>query len=160
MTLPFRKLIVAAALATSTVAVAAPVFAEAPIYTPKKNNVAVQGYDPVAYFVDGEPTKGTDAYKTDYMGAEFRFASQENLDAFTENPEAYAPQYGGYCAWAIAKGKYAKGSAKHWAIVDGKLYQNYNKSIQRKWNKDTEGFIENGDEQWSSLQGTTSGAAG
>ena len=160
MTLTLRKLVVAAALATSTVAVAAPVFAEAPIYTPKKNNVAVQGYDPVAYFTDGEPTKGTKDYKTTYMGAEFHFASQENLDTFTANPEAYAPQYGGYCAWAIADGKYAKGSAKHWAIVDGKLYLNYNRSIQKKWNKDTAGFIERGDAQWSTLQGETSEPAG
>lgn len=148
-----RQLIIAAALATSTVIVAAPVFAEAPIYTPKKNNIAVQGYDPVAYFSAGEPIKGSADYKASYMGADFHFASQENLDAFNADPAAYAPQYGGYCAWAIARGDYAKGSAKHWAIVDGKLYLNYNRSIQKKWNKDTAGFIKNGDAQWSSLQG-------
>ena len=88
-----------------------------------------------------------------YNGAEFRFASQENLDLFLSAPETYAPQYGGYCAWAIADGNYAKGSAKHWAIVDGKLYLNYNKSIQKKWNKDRPGFIKRGDAQWTELQG-------
>jgi len=148
-----RTLLAAALLATSAITIAAPsAFAEAPVYTAKKNNVAVQGYDPVAYFTVGEPTKGSDAFTTTYHGAEFHFASQDNLDTFLADPEAYAPQYGGYCAWAIADGKYAKGSAKHWAIVDGKLYLNYNRGIQKKWNKDVPGFITRGDAQWSELQ--------
>ena len=154
MTFSFRKALIAATLATSSIAVAAPAFAEDPVYTSRWSNTAVQGYDPVAYFTAGEPTKGSDDYKTSYMGADFHFASQENLDMFLENPETYAPQYGGYCAWAIADGKYAKGNAKNWAIVDGKLYLNYNGSIQKKWDKDRAGFITRGDAQWSTLQGS------
>ena len=154
MPLSFRKLLIAVALATSSVAVAAPAFAEDPVYTSRWSNIAVQGYDPVAYFTKGEPVEGSSEFSTKYMGAEFRFASQENLDLFLADPQAYAPQYGGYCAWAIADGKYAKGSAKHWAIVDGKLYLNYNKSIQKKWNKDRPGFITSGDAQWNKLQGS------
>ena len=149
-----RKMLVAAVVATSSISVAAPAFAEDPVYTSRWSNVAVQGYDPVAYFTESEPVKGSDDYTTKYMGADFHFASQENLVLFLANPEAYAPQYGGYCAWAIADGKYAKGNAKNWAIVDGKLYLNYNKSIQKKWDKDRAGFIEKGDTQWSTLQGS------
>ncbi len=149
-----RTALASIALVTSAIAIVAPAaFAEAPIYTAKRSNVAVQGYDPVAYFTIGSPTKGSEEYSTNYMGAEFRFASQANLTTFLADPERYAPQYGGYCAWAIgAKADYAKGSAKYWNIVDGKLYLNYNKSIQKKWNKDIQGFIEMGDVNWDQLQ--------
>ena len=153
MKLTLKNMLIAGALATSTLAAAAPAFAEDPVYTSRWSNVAVQGYDPVAYFTLGEPTKGSDDFSTTYMGAEFRFASQANLDAFLAEPTRYAPQYGGYCAWAIADGQYAKGNAKNWAIVDGKLYLNYNKSIQKKWDKDRAGFITRGDAQWTELQG-------
>ena len=156
MTLSIRKMLIATAIATSSIAVAAPAFAEDPVYTSRWSNVAVQGYDPVAYFTIGAPTEGSKNFSTTYMGAEFRFVSQENLDLFLANPTAYAPQYGGYCAWAIADGDYAKGNAKNWAIVDGKLYLNYNKSIQKKWDKDRAGFITAGDQQWRILQGDNS----
>lgn len=154
MTKLIRNFFVAAAVATSSIAVAAPAFAEEPVYTSRWNNLAVQGYDPVAYFTAGEPTKGSEEFSTLYNGAEFRFASQENLDTFLDDPEAFAPQYGGYCAWAIADGKYAKGNAKNWTIMDGKLYLNYNNSIQKKWDKDRAGFISKGDTQWEQLQGS------
>lgn len=153
MTKTLRNFLLATAVATSSIAVAAPAFAEDAVYTSRWSNVAVQGYDPVAYFTDGAPTKGSDDFATDYNGAEFHFASQANLDKFLADPEKYAPQYGGYCAWAIADGKYAKGNAKNWAIVDGKLYLNYNGSIQKKWDKDRAGFITKGDTQWTELQG-------
>ena len=154
MTKIFRNLILASVVATGSIVVAAPAIAEDAVYTSRWSNVAVQGYDPVAYFTAGEPTKGSDDFSTVYQGAEFRFASQENLETFLADPDAYAPQYGGYCAWAIADGKYAKGNAKNWAIVDGKLYLNYNSSIQKKWNKDRAGFISRGDAQWTNLQGS------
>jgi len=152
MTKLIRNLLVATTVATSSIAVAAPAFAEDPVYTSRWNNLAVQGYDPVAYFSVGEPTVGSKNFSTVYMGAEFRFASQENLDKFLATPDAFTPQYGGYCAWAIADGNYAKGNAKNWAIVDDKLYLNYNKSIQKKWDKDRTGFITKGDAQWEILQ--------
>lgn len=155
MSKTLRNILVAATVATGSIVLAAPAIAEAPVYTSKFSNVAVQGYDPVAYFTVGEPTKGSSKFTTEYNGAEFQFASQENLNAFLASPTDYAPQYGGYCAWAIASGKYAKGNAKHWAIVDGKLYLNYNASIQSKWNADQAGFISNGDVQWAQLQGVS-----
>ncbi len=149
----FRTLIAAVALVSAPVMVAAPAaFADKdPIYTSKKSTLALQGYDTVAYFTVGSPTKGSADYTTTYSGAEFRFVSEENLNLFLSDPEKYAPQYGGYCAWAVAKGKTAKGDARRWAIVDGKLYLNYNKGIQKKWDKDRTGFITSGDQNWPTV---------
>jgi len=148
-----RTLFVAAALVTAPTVIAAPAaFADKEaVYTGRFSNTALQGYDPVAYFTVGEPTKGSDDFTTTYNGAEFKFASAENLATFEADPEAYAPQYGGYCAWAVAQGQTAKGDARRWAIVDGKLYLNYNKGIQKKWDKDRAGFIEAGDQNWPTV---------
>ena len=85
------------------------------------------------------------------MGATFEFSSQENLDKFKADPTAYAPQYGGYCAWAIAHDKTAKGNPKNWTIVDGKLYLNYNNSIQKKWTADKTALIKEADGYWPSV---------
>jgi YHS domain-containing protein len=105
----------------------------------------------VAYFAKGEPVKGSKEFSTEYLGATFQFASVANRDAFLADPAAYAPQYGGYCAWAMADGKYAKGDAKYWKIVDGKLYLNYNDDIQARWQDDIPGFIAQGDERWPKI---------
>lgn len=148
-----RTLIAAAVVAAGPVAISAPAaFADKdPIYTAKRSNLALQGYDTVAYFTVGEPTKGSAEYSTTHNGAEFRFASEENLNLFLGNPDQYAPQYGGYCAWAVAQGKTAKGDARRWAIVDDKLYLNYNKGIQKKWDKDRSGFITSADTNWPTV---------
>lgn len=138
-------LVPAAALTPSAYA------AEDPVYTGLFSNLAVQGYDPVAYFTVGEPVQGRREFTTEYMGANFRFASQENLDLFLADPEAYAPQYGGYCAWAVSQGYTAKGDANHWAIVDDRLYLNYNADVQSDWNEDREAFISTADENWPNV---------
>ncbi len=149
-----RTLIVTIALVTGPALVSVPAaYAEAPIYTGRFNNTALQGYDAVSYFTDGAPVKGVKAFATRYQGAEFRFVSQDNLDTFLADPVAYAPQYGGYCAWAIADGNFAKGDARRWNIVDGKLYLNYNQSIQNKWEADIPGFIESADVAWPEISG-------
>ncbi|MEM6708120.1 MAG: YHS domain-containing (seleno)protein [Pseudomonadota bacterium] len=122
--------------------------AEDPIYTGLFSKLAVQGHDVVAYFTEGRPVKGSSAFSTEHQGAEFRFASQANLNAFLANPPRYAPQYGGYCAWAVSQGYTAKGSAKHWRIVDDKLYLNYNASVQKTWETDIPGFIQAADTNW------------
>ena len=85
------------------------------------------------------------------MDAEWRFASQENLDTFLQEPGKYAPQYGGYCAWAASEGYTAKGSPKHWNIHDGKLYLNYNADIKSKWEADVPGHIEKANENWPKI---------
>lgn len=148
-----RSILIAGALALTPALVAAPAAHadKAPVYTGLFSNVAVEGHDPVAYFTEGQPVKGQRAYSTEYQGAEFRFASQANLDTFLADPEAYAPQYGGYCAWAVAQGYTAKGDADHWRIVDGKLYLNFNAKVQSDWEADIPGFIEQADAQWPTV---------
>lgn len=123
-------------------------FADDPIHTGLFNNLAVGGYDAVAYFTEGQPVEGQSDYSTEWMGAEWRFASAENLEAFTADPEAYAPQYGGYCAWAVAQGKTAAGDPEQWEIVDGRLFLNYNKKIQDRWLANRDAFITQADANW------------
>ncbi|MGF1769929.1 YHS domain-containing protein [Enterovibrio makurazakiensis] len=124
-------------------------FAADEVYTGFFSSKALSGYDTVSYF-EGGPVKGSSKFKTDYKGAEWLFSSQANLDKFLADPEQYAPQYGGYCAWAIAeKDDLAPGDPAYWNIVDGKLYLNYDKSIKNKWEKDIPGFIVQGDLNWA-----------
>lgn len=108
-------------------------FAEAPIYTGPSNNVGVSGYDTVSYFSETGPVKGSKHYATEWRGASWYFSSQDNLDKFKADPEKYAPQYGGYCAWAVGHGGLSKGNPKQWTIADGKLYLNYDSRILASW---------------------------
>ena len=113
---------------------------------------ALNGYDTVAYFTVGKATKGKKEFVAEYKGAKWLFVSAENRDLFNADPEKYAPQYGGYCAWAVAHGSPAPGSPKVWKIVDNKLYVNYDKSIGKKWAKDIPALIKRGDENWPEVQ--------
>lgn len=136
--------------AVTIVAAPAALAEKPPIYTGRFSDVAVGGYDPVSYF-SGTPQEGDKQFAHEYQGAQFRFVSQANLDAFKADPQAYLPQYGGYCAWAAAQGKTAKGDPRYWRIVDGKLYLNYDAKIQMKWEADIPGFIEKADAEWPDL---------
>lgn len=120
------------------------------IYTSWRNNVAVGGYDAVSFFV-GIPQKGNAEFSTRYKGAEWHFQTEANRDLFVANPTAFQPQYGGYCAWAIARGKLAKGSPKHWYVEDGKLYLNFNERIRDRWLADKASFIDMADKRWPSI---------
>jgi YHS domain-containing protein len=123
----------------------------APIWTGLiGTEAAVGGYDSVSYF-SGNPVPGSDAFTTQYKGATFKFANATNLATFKANPARYAPQYGGHCAWAAANNYRFAGDPKVWKIVDGKLYLNYNKSVQVKWEKDIPGLIAKGDSNWPAL---------
>lgn len=148
-----RRALLAALVLSLTPAVflPAPALAEPPVYTGTFDNIAVQGYDPVAYFTDAKPVKGSKDFVVTYQGAEFYFANAANRDAFKKDPAKYAPQYGGYCAWAVSQGYHAKGDARNWKIVDGRLYLNYNTSVQKKWEADIPGFIAAANEQWPRL---------
>jgi YHS domain-containing protein len=150
-----RKNTVIAALAAGLVAAfAVPGAAHAktdPIYTGTFSNVALSGYDTVAYFTQGKPVEGSSAHKVTYKGAEFHFASAANLAKFRANPAAYAPQYGGYCAWAVSQGYTASGDPKVWKIVGGKLYVNYNEEIGAKWSKNIPSFIRSANANWPKI---------
>ncbi|WP_300375653.1 YHS domain-containing (seleno)protein [Henriciella sp.] len=147
-----RTLTAAIAFGILGLGFAAPAHADKdPVYTGLFSDTAVGGHDPVAYFTEGQPVKGKKEFSTEYEGAEFRFASAENLAMFEEDPAKYAPQYGGYCAWAVAEGKTAKGDPGHWKIVDGKLYLNYNGKIQDRWEQNQAAFIEKGNTNWPTV---------
>ena len=121
------------------------------IYTGTFSSLAVGGYDPVAYFENGAAAEGSSQFSTEHKGATWRFTSKDHLDKFLANPVDYAPQYGGYCAWAVAHGYTASGDPEVWKIVEGKLYLNYDKSVQAEWEKDIPGYITKGNENWPSV---------
>jgi YHS domain-containing protein len=118
------------------------------IYTGLFSTLAVGGYDTVAYFKVGKPVLGKAEFATEYKGATWRFSSRENLDAFKASPAAYAPQYGGYCAWAISQNYTASGDPLVWTIVGNRLFLNYDREVQAKWEKDIPGFIAKADKNW------------
>ncbi|MEN8160849.1 MAG: YHS domain-containing (seleno)protein [Myxococcota bacterium] len=118
------------------------------MHTARFDSKAVGGYDAVAYFTEGRPVEGSKAFELEWKGATWRFASRANLEAFRADPTAYAPRYGGYCAYAVAHGGTAPGDPEVWRIVDGKLYLNLNPEISRRWANDIPGFIERADANW------------
>lgn len=113
---------------------------------------ALKSYDAVAYFKESRPVKGRDEFRHDWMGAKWYFASAANRDEFARNPEKFAPQFGGYCAWAVANGYTASIDPEAWRIIDGKLYLNYSKDVQKKWEANIPGFIKQGNENWPKLK--------
>jgi YHS domain-containing protein len=149
-----RKLALAVAL-TAGLGLAAPVAlaAKPEIYTPAFSQLAIEGYDVVSYFSAGGPVRGERAITSTYRGATWRFATAANKAAFDANPAAFAPQYGGYCAWAVSQGYTASGDPEFWAIVDGKLYLNYNARVQRDWDVDRAGFIRSANTNWPTVLG-------
>lgn len=117
----------------------------------EEDGVALGGTDPVSYFELGEPLQGTEDYSHQWHDAVWYFASAEHRDMFTENPEAYAPQYGGWCAWAAARGYTATTVPDAWKIVDGKLYLNFSQSIHRRWASNIEAYIAAADDHWPDI---------
>ena len=120
----------------------------APVFTGILKGVAVGGYDPVAYFTQGTAVEGSSKITAEHSGATWRFASEANRAAFLADPNKFAPQYGGYCAYAVSQGYTAKGDPHAWSIHDGKLYLNYNRAVRTDWEKDKVRFIKLGDGNW------------
>lgn len=113
---------------------------------------AIKGYDPVAYFTESKPVEGESQFSFEWNGAKWRFANAENRDRFKAAPEKYAPQYGGYCAWAVSQGYTAPTDPEAWKIVDGKLYLNYSKSVQEQWSANIPKYIADGDANWPKIE--------
>ena len=118
------------------------------IYTKGGSTLALEGYDTVSYFVSGKPVSGKASLVTNYKGVVWRFSSAENKSVFDANPEKFIPRYGGHCAWGTARGYVVRGDPKVWRIVGAKLYLNYNRSVQNKWNRDISGFISKANRNW------------
>ncbi len=110
--------------------------------------LAIRGYDPVAYHEKGGPVEGSTKYELKWKDALWRFASAEHRDLFKANPEKFAPRYGGYCAWAVSQGYTASTDPLAWTIVESKLYLNFNTSVKSKWEKDIPGNIKKADANW------------
>ncbi len=115
------------------------------------NGVAIQGYDPVAYVTQDAAVAGDASITADYQGATYRFVSTENRDAFVGSPERYAPQYGGFCAYAVSQGYTAPIDPQAFSVVDDKLYLNFSKGVRSRWAKDIPGNIKKGDANWPAL---------
>ncbi len=120
-------------------------------YTGLVANTAVGGYDPVAYFQKGRPVRGSSKHVLKHKGVNWRFSSAANLAAFKANPGRYIPAFGGYCAWAVSQGYTAKGDPRAWKIVGGRLYLNYNRSIQKRWERNQSANIRAGNRNWPSV---------
>lgn len=116
-----------------------------------EDGVAIRGYDPVAYFDQGEAAEGSAEHSLEWQGVTWQFASADHRQAFEQNPEKYAPAYGGFCAYAVAKDQLASIDPEAWKIVDGTLYLNYSKSIQEKWEQDIPGYLERAEMNWPDL---------
>ena len=116
------------------------------------DNLKLKGYDPVAYFTAEKPVKGDKKFEYQWMGARYRFSSQGNLEIFKKEPEKYAPQYGGYCAYAVSQDYTAPVDPEAWDIVEGKLYLNYSKSVQKKWRKHRDEYIAAADKNWPAIK--------
>jgi YHS domain-containing protein len=113
---------------------------------------AIHGYDPVAYFKESKAVKGDKQYAYAWNSAAWYFSNQQNLDAFKANPEKFAPQYGGYCAYGLADGHKAPTDPQAWLIADGKLYLNYNKDVQQIWKKKQAEYIRTADKNWIAIK--------
>ena len=117
-----------------------------------KDGKAIRGYDPVAYFTEHKPVKGDDKLRYKWNNADWYFSSQKNLDLFKADPEKYAPQYGGYCAFGLSNGYKAPTDADAWTIDNGKLYLNYNLDVREEWNKERKQRIEKADKNWPEVK--------
>ncbi len=113
-----------------------------------QEGIAINGYDPVAYFEENGPKKGSSEFTVEWDGATWLFASSENRDKFESDPEKWAPAYGGYCAWAVSKNYLASTDPDAWSIVDDRLYLNFNKQIRSRWSKNPARNIRRADKNW------------
>jgi YHS domain-containing protein len=121
-------------------------YAVDPVYT--RDGLGLSGYDAVAYFSEGKPVKGSQQFEHQWDGVRWRFASAAHRDAFAAAPEKYAPQYGGYCAYAVSKNTTYASDPEAWKVVDGKLYLNANKDVKALWEKELPDVIQRADRNW------------
>ena len=143
--------VLAASRAVLVFAVAAPA-AQAQAVNIDRDNLALQGYDLVSYFTDSTAMPGSAEFTAVHEGAVYRFVSAAHRDAFTTNPARYVPAYGGYCAFGVSRGYKVKIDPEAFLIVDGRLYLNYDKGVQKEWLKDIPGYIAKADQNWPGLK--------
>lgn len=147
-----RRRAVLAPIIIVAIMIAMPRMAIADINT-HGGSVAIRGYDPVAYFTDDRPVKGSPQFQHQWQGAAWHFASAEHRDMFAADPGRYAPRYGGYCAVGMGYGEKVSIDPEAWSIVDGRLYLNNSKGLTSRFLSDAAGNIGRADDHWSRLGG-------
>lgn len=121
----------------------------------ERNGLAIDGYDPVAYFTEQKPVKGSSEFRSAYQGSTFHFVSAAHRDAFAADPEKFTPQYGGYCAYGMAKGYKASIDPAAFTVVGDKLYLNYSETVRSQWLTDIPGYIRKADANWPDVRKVT-----
>lgn len=131
-----------------------PVFSAqaASVFTGAEPSIAINGYDPVGYFTEGKPVKGSSAHKSNWSGTNWHFANAENKAKFDSAPAKYAPKYGGFCAYAMAQGSKASTVPEAFSIVDGALYLNYSLGVRSRWIPDQKKYIAQADKHWPNIR--------
>lgn len=139
-------------VAIAAVAVfATSVFAGELVNVAGASGIAVDGFDPVAFFTDKKPTNGDPSISTTYKGAKYFFASKEHKAKFEADPDKYVPQFGGYCAYGVAVNALFPVDLNTWQVRNGKLYLNLNPEILKLFNKDFEGYVVKAEKNWPEL---------
>ena len=115
------------------------------------SGLALHGYDAVAYFIDHKAVEGKASFTYAWHGATWRFSTAANRDRFAQAPDAYAPQFGGYCSWAVSRNYTADVDPEAFDVVNGKFYLNYSKMVQLRWKVDRAGNIRNAEQNWPKL---------
>ena len=127
-------------------------FAQTSKHINLKNNIAIQGYDPVAYFESDKAIEGNKEIKSEYNGAIYYFSSESNKALFLKNPAQFEPQFGGFCAYGMSQGYEAPIQPQAFTIVDKKLYLNYNVEVKEMWSKEQTARIEKAIVNWGNIQ--------
>jgi len=135
-----------------TIGLASPVFAQTKtLLNLDKTGVAIQGYDPVAFFTDNKPVKGKSEFSARHNGARYYFASKERRELFNGDPAKYEPVFGGYCAYGVSRGKLVEIDVDAFQIVNGQLLLQYSKGVRDDFNKDTKGNLAKAEANWPAL---------
>jgi|SRR5436190_13555716 len=139
-------------LILASLSVASSLFAETKtLLNLEKNGLALQGFDPVAYFTQNKPIKGKADFKSTHAGAIYYFASAEDKTLFDKEPEKYEPSYGGFCAYGVSRNKLVEIDPEAFQILKGRLLLQYSKSVRNDFNKDPQGNLTKANSNWSGL---------
>ncbi len=147
-----RRVFLMAALSATAFMIGAEFGIADPVGPPAGRRIALSGYDPVAYFTDGAPAKGTEAYWFAFEDAVYLFRNSEHRKLFAADPERYAPQYAGFCAAGLSKGFKIEPDPEAWAIANGKLFMFVLKERVPQFKQEPTAFIDKADANWPALR--------
>ena len=117
-----------------------------------REGVAIEGYDPTAYFTENRPVKGSAEFSFKWAGATWYFANEQGRQLFAKNPEKYAPQFGGYCSNGLSDDHKIGADPRNWRIIDGKLYLYFSDYGREQWSGNVKSLIEAADDTWQELK--------